>query len=165
ASVAGEIACSFRVAGCEGDVDEHRVKALLQEFAVEHVASAHPFTLSQGEKRRLSVAAMVAAGQELLILDEPSFGQDAANAQRIMDHLPARWQAGGPIVLITPAMRLVGEHAAAGAVLLDGRVAFAGPPDELFGQPELLERAGLEPPPAVSLLAALAHASPAQEAI
>lgn len=165
-TVAEEIAYSLRVAGGEGDVDEQRVKALLQEFALEHVASAHPFTLSQGEKRRLSVAAMVAAGQELLILDEPTFGQDAANAQRIMDHLRARWQAGCTIVMITHDMRLVWEHAATVAVLLDGRVAFAGPPDELFFcQPELLERAGLEPPPAVSLLAALAHASPAQEAI
>ncbi|MGG5751945.1 ATP-binding cassette domain-containing protein [Zafaria sp. Z1313] len=54
-----------------------RVDALLRRLRLEHLADANPFTLSGGEKRRLSVATVLAAGPGVLVLDEPTFGQDA----------------------------------------------------------------------------------------
>ncbi|MEX2356463.1 MAG: energy-coupling factor transporter ATPase [Thermaerobacterales bacterium] len=139
-----------------GDDAATAVYSLLDEFDLAHLAAAHPFALSQGEKRRLSVATMLAAGQMLLVLDEPTFGQDHDNAYRLMERLAARNRRGCTIIMITHDMRLVWEYADRAAVLTGGRIAFWGPPDELFRQrPEIMARARLEPPLPVRLLAGL----------
>lgn len=52
------------------------VSELLQLFGIEHLKDRHPFTLSQGEKRMVSVAAVAAGGTSLILLDEPTIGQD-----------------------------------------------------------------------------------------
>ncbi len=49
---------------------------LLRLFGIEHLRDRHPFTLSQGEKRMVSVAAVAAGGSDLILLDEPTIGQD-----------------------------------------------------------------------------------------
>lgn len=60
-----------------GRVDPERTEALLDRLRLTHLADAHPFTLSGGEKRRLTVGAALATAPRVLLLDEPTFGQDA----------------------------------------------------------------------------------------
>ncbi|WP_193072218.1 ABC transporter ATP-binding protein [Brevibacterium sp. FME37] len=76
-SVAEELALGPRLAGWSAVQVEERVAELLQALGLESLADAHPQGLSGGEKRRLSVAAMMAPRPQLLIVDEPTFGQDA----------------------------------------------------------------------------------------
>ena len=59
-----------------GVAAEARIAELLHRLRLEHLARANPFTLSGGQQRRLSVATALVAAPELLILDEPTFGQD-----------------------------------------------------------------------------------------
>lgn len=79
-SVAHEIGFGLRLTGEAEDKIKSHVTQLLTQFGLANLAKANPFTLSHGEKRRLSVATMLAVGQETLILDEPTFGQDQRNA-------------------------------------------------------------------------------------
>jgi energy-coupling factor transporter ATP-binding protein EcfA2 len=122
-------------------------RAMLAEFGLENVALAHPFSLSHGEQRRLSVAAMLALGQHGLFLDEPTFGQDRRNAHQLLAKLAALADAGRAIVAITHDMRLVAERADRVIAMSDGRIIFDGLPDELFSNGTLLGRARLRPPP------------------
>ena len=68
---------------------------------LEHLAEANPFTLSGGEKRRLSVATVLAASPQVLILDEPTFGQDANTWAELASLLTALLDAGTAVVSVT----------------------------------------------------------------
>ncbi|MCM1013585.1 MULTISPECIES: ABC transporter ATP-binding protein [unclassified Brevibacterium] len=76
-SVADELALGPRLAGWSTAEVDARVTELLETLGLADIADAHPQGLSGGEKRRLSVAAMIAPRPQVLIVDEPTFGQDA----------------------------------------------------------------------------------------
>lgn len=142
-SVGEELAYSLR-ARRRPEVEVRRVVAeLLTRFGLRERADQNPFTLSQGEKRRLSVATMLAVDQRLLILDEPTFGQDRRTAKALMDLLTELNRKGVAVLIITHDMRLVRRYARRTVVLIEGRVAYNGSPGALFEQPALLERARL----------------------
>jgi energy-coupling factor transport system ATP-binding protein len=122
-------------------------EAMLDDFGLLRLGPAHPFTLSHGEQRRLSVASMLVLGQRLLLLDEPTFGQDQRNATMLLDKLEALAAAGRAIVAVSHDMRLVAERARRVLVMVDGTLAFDGPPARLFSDEALLRQARLVPPP------------------
>jgi energy-coupling factor transporter ATP-binding protein EcfA2 len=123
---------------------ERRVVDLLTRFELEEQQGQNPFTLSQGQKRRLSVATMLAVGQRMLILDEPTLGQDRRTTQTLMESLSALSRQGVTILIITHDMRLVGSYAQLAAVMLDGQIAFVGQPQVLFQNRSLMRAARLE---------------------
>ncbi|MEX1071031.1 MAG: energy-coupling factor transporter ATPase [Anaerolineales bacterium] len=159
-SVFDEIAYGLRVMGEVDDKVNERTEHLLTMFGLARYAKANPFTLSFGEKRRLSVAAMLAMGQQTLILDEPTFGQDERNAAALLNLLDELNAEGKTIIVVTHDMRVVAEYARQVAVMAAGELIFAGKPRDLFSQPELLARARLNQPPLARLAALLAQHSP-----
>ncbi|GHD02650.1 ATP-binding cassette domain-containing protein [Zhihengliuella salsuginis] len=78
-----------------------RTDELLARLGLADLADANPFTLSGGEKRRLSVAAVLATRPRMLILDEPTFGQDANTWRELAVLLRAEREAGTAIVAVT----------------------------------------------------------------
>jgi energy-coupling factor transport system ATP-binding protein len=156
-SVAEEISYGLRVMGLADDEVASRSEAMLQRFGLARYAKANPFTLSHGEKRRLSVATMLAMGQQILILDEPTFGQDQRNAEALLDLLRDLHAEGRTIVIVTHDMALVAKYVQHVAVLAGGRLLFHGDVPALFAQPDLLAQARLTPPPLAQLAHRLAH--------
>ena len=77
----------------------------LDRLGLLPLAEANPFTLSQGQKRRLSVAALLIRGQSALVLDEPTLGQDESQAGRLMAMMQEFRAAGGTVAMITHDMR------------------------------------------------------------
>jgi energy-coupling factor transport system ATP-binding protein len=124
---------------------EDRASALsnLEKIGLEKHANAHPYTLSQGQKRRLSVATMLVHEQELLILDEPTFGQDANTAHEIMEILEEK---SGAVMMITHDMELVDQYADTVHVLDAGELIFSGTPKSLWENEEIVNRARLKLP-------------------
>jgi energy-coupling factor transporter ATP-binding protein EcfA2 len=122
---------------------ERRVTDLLSRFGLAEQERQNPFTLSQGQKRRLSVATMLAVGQRMLILDEPTLGQDRRTTLALMESLSALNRLGVTVLIITHDMRLVGSYAHLAGVLLDGRIAFVGHPHVLFQNDDLMHAARL----------------------
>lgn len=89
--------------------DEARAKAqeLLKRFRLARYANANPYTLSGGEKRRLTVAASLAAAPRVLILDEPTFGQDRKTWLQIIRLIASLRGEGVSIIVVTHDRELV----------------------------------------------------------
>ena len=118
-----------------------------------------PFALSHGQKRRLSVATMLIREPSLLVLDEPTLGQDEAQVQRLMDLVEDFRARNGSVVMITHDMRLVAEYADVLLVLVEGRRLFFGPPRDFFADHGLVERAGMGLPPVARVARVLGEES------
>lgn len=80
---------------------EERVEELLERLRLRELVDANPYTLSGGEKRRLSVATVLAAHPQVLVLDEPTFGQDANTWAELASFLSELLDAGTAVVSVT----------------------------------------------------------------
>jgi energy-coupling factor transporter ATP-binding protein EcfA2 len=80
---------------------EERVDELLERLRLTELVDANPYTLSGGEKRRLSVATVLAAHPQVLVLDEPTFGQDANTWAELASFLSELLDAGTAVVSVT----------------------------------------------------------------
>ena len=112
---------------------ERRVTEMLERFGLAEFRERHPFKLSVGQKRRLSVADMLVTKPRLLILDEPTAGQDRRSTQALVDLLDdLRARTGLAVIVITHDMTLVAQWCARAVVLSGGRSIFDGTTQELF---------------------------------
>jgi len=128
---------------------------VLDRFGLTARADVHPFLLSGGQKRRLSVGTALVAGAPILALDEPTFGQDRARADELLELLAALNRDGTTIIVVTHDMQLVTEFATRTIVLGHGRVLADAPTAQVFAAPTLLEQAGLRLPPLREALSGL----------
>lgn len=146
-TVADELAFGLRLQGIAPAAIERAVQEALRRLRLESAAQASPFSLSQGQKRRLSVASALTDEQRLLILDEPTYGQDADTTRELMDMLGERVRRGDAVVMITHDMELAHAYADRIMVLRKGRAAYDGPPASLWSDhAELAADCQLLPP-------------------
>ena len=114
--------------------DEQGTDGVLASFGLGHLATEIPFRLSQGEQRRLSLAALALRPPAVLLLDEPTFGLDRRGTEAVLALLDERRTAGQAQVLATHDPRLL--PACDRVVALDrGRVVFDGSPDAFLAAP------------------------------
>ncbi|MCP2638514.1 energy-coupling factor transporter ATPase [Microbacterium sp. HD4P20] len=146
-TVFDEIAHGLRLQRLPDDEVTARTEALLERFGLSGKARSHPFLLSGGQKRRLSVGTALVAGAPVLVLDEPTFGQDRARADELLALLSELNAGGTTIVVVTHDMQLVTEYADRTIVLADGKVLASGATPDVFADAVLVEAAGLRLPP------------------
>ena len=143
-----EVAYGLKIRGHNEDEIKRHVDEVLQVVDLHRYRHRSPFSLSLGERRRLSVATMLVLQPRLLVLDEPTIGQDYERAQHLMGLMAKlRDSYGTTVVMITHDMRLVAEWADRTVAMIAGIVAFDGPPAGLFSQSRLLQDSSLLPPP------------------
>ncbi|NMF00162.1 ABC transporter ATP-binding protein [Aneurinibacillus aneurinilyticus] len=131
-----EVAFGGRIRKFDESKLSEKTHRLLQEFSLDAHRDAHPFTLSQGQKRRLSVATMLLFEQKLLLLDEPTFGQDEATSTQLLARLMQRKEQGTAIVMVTHDMDIVDRYADRVLWISDGAIRFDGAPYRLFSSEE-----------------------------
>ena len=126
---------------------EAAVDGCLATWGLSGYADRHPFELSQGQKRRLSIAAVsLVPDWPLLVFDEPGTGLDHANMDRLVGELTGLRDAGRALVIVTHDMELASTVADRLVVLAEGGVRWSGSPAALFGDPERMARFRLAPP-------------------
>jgi energy-coupling factor transporter ATP-binding protein EcfA2 len=107
ATVLAELRIGAKAIGLSGVETSARIDPLLQRLRLDGLVDANPFTLSGGEKRRLSVATALVTRPPLLILDEPTFGQDARTWAELVAFLAELLDRGSAVVAVTHDTALV----------------------------------------------------------
>ena len=102
-----------------GGAPPARVEELLEQFHLAGHRGAHPLTLSGGQARRLSVATTAGAPHALVVLDEPTYGQDWANTQELMSFIDALRGRGRCVLMATHDLELARRHCTAIIALPD----------------------------------------------
>jgi energy-coupling factor transport system ATP-binding protein len=107
----------------------------------------HPFFLSKGLRQRVAIASILALKPRVIIVDEPTTGQDARQSLEIMDFLKdLNENQGHTIIIITHDMPIVAAYARRVVALGMGKVLADGPTSEVFSHPDVLAKTFIEPP-------------------
>ena len=93
-----------------GGTSQARVDQLLEQFHLTAHRDHHPLTLSGGQARRLSVATMVSEERDVVVLDEPTYGQDWDNTRELMDFIDQLRHQGRTVIMATHDLELALEH-------------------------------------------------------
>lgn len=135
-TVFDEMMFSLKKVKCSREEKEARVNEMLEKFHLEKEKEKSPFVLSQGQKRRLSVASMLLTRQKILFLDEPTYGQDFENRHELMKDMQELTRNGITIVMITHDLELVRQYATRVVEIRDGRIGRDLPTEAYFTEME-----------------------------
>lgn len=133
--------------------EEARQKAehAIKEMDLEDLRRQPPFSLRLGERRRVSIASVIAMDPQIIVLDEPTTGLDADETKSLMEKISHLNREGRTVILITHDMRLVAEHSTRVVVMAGGRVMLDSDPRGAFADMDLLRDSSLVPPPVMLL--------------
>lgn len=134
----------------ESGLIQKTVASSLEAVGLLAKRKTSPFRLSGGEKQRVAVAGVLAAGPACIVLDEPTAMLDPASRRELMEIIHRLHEEGGTIILIT---HHTDETLGADRIILmeSGRVLKEGTPAEIFADRELLERVRMDMPPVTEL--------------
>lgn len=134
------------------ELSEEEVKVRVEEAAQvvglpQVLYGEHPFFLSKGLRQRVAIASILALRPQVIIVDEPTTGQDARQSFEIMDFLKELNESHGhTVIIITHDMSIVAQYARRVILMSEGKILADGPTAEVFSHPDILEQAFLEPP-------------------
>ncbi len=124
----------------------------------------HPFFLTKGLRQRVAIAAILALRPKVIIVDEPTTGQDARQSVEIMEFLTGlNRELGHTVVIVTHDMDIVARFANRLLVMADRRLIADGSPGEIFGNQEVMKTASIAPPQITRLAAVLGDLGIPQE--
>lgn len=139
-----EVAKGLRLRGVSESEIEARVEEVLKTCGL-HAYRKWPISaLSFGQKKRVTIASILVLRPEILLLDEPTAGQDQRNYTEIMNFLDDLHAKGHTIIMITHDMQLMLDYSDRALVLVDGQIIADQSPLEVLTNPALLAKANLK---------------------
>lgn len=129
------------------DEIKSRVDEALGFVGLQEQWDTFPFRLSFGDRRSLTVAAVVAMRPEIIVMDEPTTAQDYLGRHRIARLGKKLNEAGHTVIMITHDMHLVTQYADRTIVMANGEILLDGPTSKVFSEVETLKKAFIKSPP------------------
>ena len=139
-----EVALGLRLRGIEEAEVEERVHEVLKTCGLYSFRKWPISALSFGQKKRVTIASILVLKPEIIILDEPTAGQDYKTYTDIMNFLDSLQKQGHTIVMITHDMQLMLEYSDRCIVVLEGKIIADDNPVTILNQKDLLESANLK---------------------
>ncbi|RME70791.1 MAG: ABC transporter ATP-binding protein [Chloroflexi bacterium] len=150
-SVAEEVAFGLKNLGLSEEEIRHRVEETLVRFQLTGVRDVFPRFLARGDKQKVCIASIVAMNPQILLLDEPTTGQDYRDSHQIMELARSLNEQGITILLVTHDLNNVARYARRVIAVNDGVIVADGPTTEIMSNRELLASCHLTPPQIVRL--------------
>ncbi|MDO4488598.1 MAG: ABC transporter ATP-binding protein [Eubacteriales bacterium] len=140
-----EVALGLKLRGVSEEEQKRRTDEVLK------ICGLYPFrnwpvsALSYGQKKRVTIASILVLNPEIIILDEPTAGQDFRHYTEIMEFLKKiNLESGVTVIMITHDMHLMLEYCDRSVVLSDGEIIADMAPEEVLTNPSIIERASLK---------------------
>jgi energy-coupling factor transport system ATP-binding protein len=149
--VSEELSFGPRNVGLSDEEVAARVQRAAEDLEITHLLDKNPFLLSKGEKQRVAVAGVMAMQPDILVLDEPTTGQDVMRAREIMDLAVGLQERGQTVVVITHDMNLAAHYCDRVVIMERGRVTLDAPSREAFLDDGILSASSLRAPQITSL--------------
>lgn len=148
ARIQDEIAYAPRNLGLDADEVDRRVREAARTAGIgEHLFDEHPFFQPKGMRQRVAIASILSLRPKIIIVDEPTTGQDYRQSMEVMHFLKdLNEQHGHTIIVITHDMDIVAEFAHRVVAMTAGRIIIDGPTRDVMSRPEDIARADLMPP-------------------
>ncbi len=131
--------------GVKGEELERRIREAAEMCGVSHLLERSPFSGSHGEKKRITVASVLSMRPRLVVLDEPTAGQDYRSYTRFMNFIMGLMRTGAieSLVVITHDTDVAIEYTDRTIVMSDGRILADGPTREVLMDRSILEKAAI----------------------
>ncbi len=160
-NVEREISFALRNFGFQEEVIKQRVDWALNLLEIERYRKSSPFILSGGERKRVALASVLAWDPEILVLDEPTIGQDYGQKERLRHFLKHLRTQGKTIVIVTHDVEFVAEIQPRIVLMAQGKVVAEGTAKKIMTDFEVLQRCSVAPPEITRLFSRLkAHGLP-----
>ncbi len=156
-TVEKEVTYALRNLGYEADLIEQRATDSLAAMNLLSERQVHPLSLPKGDRARIVIAAILAMEPAIIILDEPTIGQDDRGAKAILDVSQQLHQMGKTLIVITHHLHLMPDYAERAVIMGQGTILLDTSLREAYHQAESLESTFLAAPQAVLLAQHLGH--------
>ncbi|MYL71696.1 ATP-binding cassette domain-containing protein [Halobacillus litoralis] len=125
---------------------EERVNKAIELFELEERLDDNPFDLNSSQRKEVAMASIMAVSPKVIVLDEPTTGQDHKGCKRVLDLVRMFKAHGHIVVLITHDMHLIGELNCRTVVMNQSKKIADDQADVVFSHKGVMEEAGLQPP-------------------
>lgn len=146
--VRGEVEFGARNIGRSGPALDEAVAAALESVGLTGREAVNPYDLGFSKRKLLAIASILSMGTPIVVLDEPTTGQDARGVDRVRRIVGDLAVGGRSVIAISHDLRFVAETFERVVVMREGRIIVDGPPTEVFAEAHwpALASAHIEPP-------------------
>jgi energy-coupling factor transport system ATP-binding protein len=145
-SVRKEILFGLRNLGYRADEADLRCTRALERLGLQSLSERSPFSLSGGERKRVSLASVLATEPRVLALDEPTIGQDAGQKERLAAMLREMNAAGRTVIVVTHDIEFVIENFQRTVAMSDGLIVADGRTSSVLSNDQVIDMCSLSHP-------------------
>jgi energy-coupling factor transport system ATP-binding protein len=150
-----ELSFALRNFGYEEEVIKERVDWALNLLDLQRYKKSSPFILSGGERKRVALASILAWNPEVLVLDEPTVGQDYGQKERLKHFMMQLRTQGKTIVIVTHDVEFVAESHPRVILMAQGKIMADGATKRIMTDAQSLEACSVAPPEVTKLFSKL----------
>jgi energy-coupling factor transport system ATP-binding protein len=142
-TVEDEIAFALKNFGFEPEIVEKRVTWALELLSLTQYRKTSPFLLSGGERKRVALASVLAWDPKMLILDEPTIGQDHEQKEKLRQFIMQMQTQGKTVVIVTHDVEFVAECNPRVVLMSEGKIVAEGAGKEILTSPQILAESSI----------------------